>query len=232
MSITSPVLAQIDDELSLIAPRGYMFALHLRFSRPVRRTCTYPSDWIQTYTRRNLGIGDPMMIWCMVNEGAIRWSALSRCMADPMRVMGQAFEHGLTYGAALAHGPMESRSYIGAAHHRREFTGAEIDRMTDLLRLGHEHLEQVTALRPILVEALLLVESYRGARHQVTFLPELSQSVDRLLRERPSDIKGIAVAGMPAGSPGMENTNGTKQPFDVVAFGANGQTRLYRSVKG
>lgn len=36
---------------------------------------------------------------------------------------------------------------------------------------------------PILVEALLLVESYRGARHQVTFLPELSQSVDRLLRE-------------------------------------------------
>jgi len=36
---------------------------------------------------------------------------------------------------------------------------------------------------PILVEALLLVESYRGARHQVTFLPELSQTVDRLLRE-------------------------------------------------
>jgi hypothetical protein len=36
---------------------------------------------------------------------------------------------------------------------------------------------------PILVEALLLVESYRGARHQVTFLPELSTSVDKLLRE-------------------------------------------------
>ena len=36
---------------------------------------------------------------------------------------------------------------------------------------------------PILIEALLLVESYRGARHQVTFLPELTQSVDRLLRE-------------------------------------------------
>ena len=36
---------------------------------------------------------------------------------------------------------------------------------------------------PILVEALLLVESYRGARHQVTFLPELTGTVDRLLRE-------------------------------------------------
>jgi hypothetical protein len=36
---------------------------------------------------------------------------------------------------------------------------------------------------PILIDALLLVESYRGARHQITFLPELTKSVDDLLRE-------------------------------------------------
>lgn len=36
---------------------------------------------------------------------------------------------------------------------------------------------------PILIDALLLVESYRGARHQITFLPELTESVDGLLRE-------------------------------------------------
>lgn len=36
---------------------------------------------------------------------------------------------------------------------------------------------------PILIDALLLVESYRGARHQITFLPELTKSVDALLRE-------------------------------------------------
>jgi hypothetical protein len=36
---------------------------------------------------------------------------------------------------------------------------------------------------PILIEALLMVESYRGARHQISFLPELTQSVDALLRE-------------------------------------------------
>ena len=39
------------------------------------------------------------------------------------------------------------------------------------------------AVVPILIDALLLVESYRGARHQITFLPELTDSVDRLLRE-------------------------------------------------
>jgi hypothetical protein len=36
---------------------------------------------------------------------------------------------------------------------------------------------------PILIDALLLVESYRGARHQITMLPELTNSVDALLRE-------------------------------------------------
>lgn len=36
---------------------------------------------------------------------------------------------------------------------------------------------------PILVDAILIAESYRGARHQVTFLPELTRSVDALIRE-------------------------------------------------
>ena len=36
---------------------------------------------------------------------------------------------------------------------------------------------------PILIDALLMVESYRGARHQITFLPELTRSIDALLRE-------------------------------------------------
>ncbi|WP_265499325.1 autoinducer binding domain-containing protein [Paracoccus beibuensis] len=154
MPMTSPLLAEIDQELSHLAPRGYMFGLHIRFSRPVRRVCTYPSRWIQTYTRRNLGIGDPMMIWCMLNEGAIRWGDLTRIAADPLDVMAQARHFGLTFGVAVAHGPVESRSYIGAAHDSRDFTDAEIDRMAHLLRTGHDHLDRATALRPILVEAL------------------------------------------------------------------------------
>ena len=36
---------------------------------------------------------------------------------------------------------------------------------------------------PILLDAILMVEAYRGARHQVTQLPELTESVDALLRE-------------------------------------------------
>jgi hypothetical protein len=36
---------------------------------------------------------------------------------------------------------------------------------------------------PILIDAILLAESYRGARHDITFLPELTRSVDALIRE-------------------------------------------------
>ena len=36
---------------------------------------------------------------------------------------------------------------------------------------------------PILIDALLMVESYRGARHQISFLPELTDRVDALLRD-------------------------------------------------
>lgn len=36
---------------------------------------------------------------------------------------------------------------------------------------------------PILIDAILMAESYRGARHQVSFLPELTRGVDALLRE-------------------------------------------------
>lgn len=50
----------------------------------------------------------------------------------------------------------------------------------------------------------------------------------RLLELRPSGIRGIAVAGMPRGSPGMEVPDGSKDPFQVMAFDAAGQVSVFR----
>lgn len=36
---------------------------------------------------------------------------------------------------------------------------------------------------PVLIDAILMAESYRGARHDITFLPDLTRSVDALIRE-------------------------------------------------
>jgi hypothetical protein len=45
------------------------------------------------------------------------------------------------------------------------------------------------------------------------------EHVAKLLRERPEGIAGLAVAGMPAGSPGMDVAGDETEPFDVMAFG-------------
>ena len=45
----------------------------------------------------------------------------------------------------------------------------------------------------------------------------------RVLAQHPKGVRGLAVAGMPMGSPGMEVAGGKSQPFDVVAFGAGGR---------
>lgn len=50
--------------------------------------------------------------------------------------------------------------------------------------------------------------------------------INRLLKDKPNAI-GIAVAGMPMGSPGMEHGD-HKEPYKTMIFGANG-TKVYAS---
>ena len=51
------------------------------------------------------------------------------------------------------------------------------------LRLLADLDDPESVVVPILIDAILMAESYRGARHQITFLPELTRSVDALIRE-------------------------------------------------
>jgi hypothetical protein len=51
--------------------------------------------------------------------------------------------------------------------------------------------------------------------------------VHRLIKERPA-VAGVAVPGMPIGSPGMEQGN-VVQPYSVLAFTKQGQTSVFAS---
>lgn len=52
--------------------------------------------------------------------------------------------------------------------------------------------------------------------------------IERLLTERP-DITGLAVPGMPIGSPGMEIDGADPQPYDVLAFNESGNVEVFAS---
>ena len=51
--------------------------------------------------------------------------------------------------------------------------------------------------------------------------------IKRLLASGQKDVAGIAVPGMPAGSPGMEVPGRAAHRYDVVAFSAAGKTRIF-----
>ena len=55
-----------------------------------------------------------------------------------------------------------------------------------------------------------------------------ADDIKRMLKEKPA-IAGIAAPGMPQGSPGMEQ--GTKEPYDVVAFTKDGRTTVFAKHK-
>ena len=54
-----------------------------------------------------------------------------------------------------------------------------------------------------------------------------ADAITKLLSERPN-VRGLAVPGMPAGSPGM---GGEPEAYDVVAFAADGKTRVFGRYK-
>ena len=54
-----------------------------------------------------------------------------------------------------------------------------------------------------------------------------AKEIARLLREKPKGVKGLAVGGMPMGSPGMEHGD-HREAYKVMTFGPAGQ-RVYAS---
>jgi hypothetical protein len=53
------------------------------------------------------------------------------------------------------------------------------------------------------------------------------EDIKRLLASRPKGITGLAVPGMPAGSPGMDVGHNHKQRYQVVAFGPGGRRAAF-----
>jgi hypothetical protein len=53
-----------------------------------------------------------------------------------------------------------------------------------------------------------------------------ADDITRLLKERPK-VAGLAVPGMPPGSPGMYQPGDPKEPYDVLTFQKSGPTTKY-----
>ncbi len=100
---------------------------------------------------------------------------------------------------------LEANGFKVVAQHRDDLTP---------LRQQHKVPARVTSCHTALVGPYV-VEGHVPAA-----------DVKRLLAEKPK-VKGIAVPGMPIGSPGMEGPN--PQKYNTLAFTEDGQTSVFAS---
>lgn len=52
-----------------------------------------------------------------------------------------------------------------------------------------------------------------------------ADAIQKFLAKPPADARGLAVPGMPAGSPGMESAN--PQAYDILVFDKQGATKVF-----
>ncbi len=134
-------------EIGKIATAGYFIAVRIRGTAPLMVFKTYPQAWIDRYTEKGYVLRDPITTWAMTIGGSIRWS--SPFLPDPFRVLAQAAEYGLTYGASIAHGPLRALTICSVARSDREFTDEEISRIQQIAIALHD----LIALPKLLTDA-------------------------------------------------------------------------------
>ena len=102
-------------------------------------------------------------------------------------------------------------------HLRAAGFSVDVQETTDLVRVRQRHgvPPELTSCHTAIVGGYV-VEGHVPA-----------PAIQRLLAERP-DAKGLAVPGMPVGSPGMEG--GAPQPYAVILFGPDKQSPYMRFI--
>ncbi|MEQ8411471.1 MAG: DUF411 domain-containing protein [Erythrobacter sp.] len=104
------------------------------------------------------------------------------------------------------------------AEHVREHGEAEVEETVtrDMARVKDTHgvPQDLRSCHTLLVEGYVIEGHVPAAE------------IERLLAERPEGVVGLAVPGMPVGSPGMEMGERT-QPYAVIAFRADGSRFVF-----
>jgi len=147
--------------LSLMAPSGFFFALHIRFALPLLHHQTYHPEWIDKYTEEAFALRDPIIAWGFSTTGTARWSEIT--IPDPFDILGQCRSYGMIYGFAVSCGPIKSRTIASASRADREFSDVEIEAFAAIIRNLHDMTEPPTSLSKAQIDALRCIAD--GDRH-------------------------------------------------------------------
>lgn len=138
--------------LTELAPDGYNFGFHIRYSRPSVVRLTYRESWSKFYSNQNFILSDPTVIWALTNNGTRRWSEID--LPDPLKVLEHAKEHGYAYGVSIGCGDANSKTLGSAGRPDREFSDSEIAKIEKTVEELHDILDTRGKLKPHQIDAL------------------------------------------------------------------------------
>ena len=164
------------------------------------------------------------MAWTTLPPDSALLSSLVLCSHVSVQVRGDAKGPSVVPGTSEATGPSMT-SYradsCGCCTQWGEHIAAAGFRINDQVNDDMNRLKQANGVARDQASChTAIVEGYVIEGH----VP--ASSIQRLLAER-HDIRGLAVPGMPIGSPGMEVKGRTADPFAVMAIAHDGSTTVF-----
>ena len=164
------------------------------------------------------------MAWTNLAPCGAVLAALLLCAPATVQAHGDAKGPSVMPSTSEASGPAMTiyrSASCGCCTQWGEHIAAAGFRINDQVREDMDRVKQANGIAPDQASChTAIVEGYVIEGH----VP--ASSIQRLLAERP-DIRGLAVPGMPIGSPGMEVKGRTADPFAVMAIGHDGSTTVF-----
>lgn len=182
-------IEELFDELDRIAPDGYNFGFHIRFSRPALVRNTYDDAWGQTYAERKFILNDPAVIWGLTQDAPRRWRDID--IPDPLGVFDAARKAGYKHGVSFGYGPLEQRSLGSCASKARDFSDTVIERVHEIVVQIHGMIAGEGILSERQKEALQMLAT--GMTYD-QICDELSISRTALKSRLSNARKSLAVA--------------------------------------
>ena len=164
------------------------------------------------------------MAWTTLAPYSTLLAALLLCSPVSVQAHGDAKGPSVMPATSEATGPAMTiyrSASCGCCTQWGEHIAAAGFRINDQVSDDMDRVKQANGIAPAQASChTSIVEGYVIEGH----VP--ASSIQRLLAERP-DIRGLAVPGMPIGSPGMEVKGRTADPFAVMAIGHDGSTTVF-----
>ena len=151
------------EELSAIAPAGYVMAFNCTVYGPEYVRSGYPAAWQAEYEENDYHMGDPILMWALTCSGVKRWSDIN--VPDIRGVMRRASSAGLRYGAALSVKNGRKRSILTVARADREIEDQELDRLAAKFELWCDLATNRVALTERELDVLRMLRNGHSQRH-------------------------------------------------------------------